>query len=171
MRRRCGLVVELEDVSRVRIGISPRPLAVIIETARVGERLLAARAAMVASAFQVALPGRVDAVRENGTDTPMRARRLGQLVEPERLVDVDTMSYIDQVVAVPFAGGSPGFVSASLKDEVRKVRHERDVPGSVLENPEGGCNTLHTKLLKILCACCTGPAVGPFFLVFPASNH
>ena len=146
--RRRGLVVELEDVSRVWIGISSNSLAVVVEVVRVGEGLLAIRAMMISSVFEIALPGRVDAVRQDGADAAVEARRLGQLVESERLVHVDAVPDIDEVVPVIFSCGPPSFVPASFEDQVREVRRERYVPRFVLEGQQGGRDPLRAQCFE-----------------------
>ena len=63
-----SLVVELKDVSRAWVWIATHAFAVMVEMVRVRVGLLAVGAVMVAAMLEVALPGGVDAAREDSTD-------------------------------------------------------------------------------------------------------
>ena len=123
---------------------------IIIKVVNVRVRLLAVGTVMIATMLEVARPGGVDAVREDSADAPVLSRRLCQLVEAERLVHVNPMSYVDKVVAVSLSRCSPSPVSAGLEDQTREVRNVRDIPSAVLEGPESGRDPLDTQLLEDL---------------------
>ena len=146
----CRGVIQAEDSSGGWVRFMPDPFAVVVEVVRVREGLVAVRAVMVAAVLEVALPGGVGSVREDGSDAPMLPRGLGQLEEPEGLLDVCSMSDVHKVVPVSQACLSPCTVSGGLEDEVREVVHLGDVPGAVREPPCRGRERFDVELAEEL---------------------
>ena len=111
-------VVDREDAAGLRVGVVADALAVVVEVVRVREGLVAVGAMMVASMFQIALPRRVCAVRENRADAATQPRCFCKFEEFERFVNVDPSTKIKKVVSVSVACLAPGAVSASNQNGV-----------------------------------------------------
>ena len=159
-RRR--LVVELEGVPCLWVGVMAYPLAMVVQVVRVREGLVAV-GAVVAAVPEVALPGGVDAVRKDSAGPATLPGRFGELVEPGRLVHIDPVPDIHEVVAVLLASLPPSAISASFEHQVREVGHEGDVPGTVLKGPRCGCDSLDAKLAQDFMDMVDRPCCGPLF--------